>query len=189
MNSLFSPTFSETYRTFHDLKKLSFSVFRKHKIGRLTSFFLFLGLNLTVLFWILQSKSADLKNLDTHKYDISVFRSDHHALQMSLHYLVKSHFRQSVVCVICSCDWTSSHSIKSGLFVNPSPVVDKWWRSIVISVSVCVFIRDHIFGTTDPNFANSCARYLWSWLKRRDYTLGTSGFMRILSHAMHFVAR
>jgi len=43
-----------------------------------------------------------------------------------------------------------------------------------MSVSVCVFVRDHIFGTMRPIFINFCARYLWPW---RSDTLCTSGFM------------
>jgi len=39
-------------------------------------------------------------------------------------------------------------------------------RSIVMSVSVClcVFVRDHIFGSKRPIFTNFCACYLWPWL-------------------------
>jgi len=49
-----------------------------------------------------------------------------------------------------------------------------------MSVSVCLSVRNHIFGTTRPIFTNFCACYLWPWLVpvwRRSDTLCTSGFI------------
>ena len=33
-----------------------------------------------------------------------------------------------------------------------------------VCVSVCLYVRDHIFGTAHPIFTNFCACYLWPWL-------------------------
>jgi len=47
--------------------------------------------------------------------------------------------------------------------LTPPPIGE---RSIVMSVSVCLSVRDHIFGTTRPILLSPIfyARYLWSWL-------------------------
>jgi len=36
--------------------------------------------------------------------------------------------------------------------------------SLRVRVRVCLSVRDHIFGTTRPIFANFYERYLWPWL-------------------------
>ena len=37
--------------------------------------------------------------------------------------------------------------------------------SVCLSVCLCLFVRDHILGTTGTIFTKIfCARYLWPWL-------------------------
>jgi len=47
-----------------------------------------------------------------------------------------------------------------------------------MSVSVCLSVCDHIFGTTRPIFGNFWACYLWPWLDR--FLLRISGFMDVV---------
>ena len=53
--------------------------------------------------------------------------------------------------------------------------------SVCLSLSVCLSVRDHIYGTTRPIFANFCACYgrgsVLLWRRSDTHTLCTSGFI------------
>jgi len=83
--------------------------------------------------------------------------------------------------VWASCPWTKHVSDRLAIFTPPP--IGEW--SIVMSVSVCLSVclsvRDHIFGTTRPIFAKCFVHFTYGrgsvLLWRRSDTLCTAGFM------------
>jgi len=75
--------------------------------------------------------------------------------------------------------WRFSATAERLVFITPSPIGE---RSIVMSVSLCVSVRDHIiFGTTRPIFTNFFVNVTYGrgsvLLWRRNDMVCTSGFM------------
>ena len=74
--------------------------------------------------------------------------------------------------------------------ITPPPIAE---RSIVMSVSVCLSVRDHISGTTRPIFTKCFVHAIYGsgtvLLWRRSDTLCTSGFMEevIFAHKPRYL--